>query len=126
MGKVVGVGGIFLKAKDPKALLSWYAEQFGVPCTDYGTIDFDGPSSMGKTVFCIFPEKSDYFGESGQGAMVNFRVDALDEVLARLEASGAWIDPNRQTYDFGRFAWFRDPEGNRVELWEPVEEEGPK
>jgi predicted enzyme related to lactoylglutathione lyase len=120
MGKVVGVGGIFLKAKDPKGLQAWYAEHLGVPLSEGNSI-FEGPEAQGQTVLAFFAEDTKYFGEGNQGAMINFRVDQLDGVLERLAAAGAKIDPKQEDYGFGRFGWFWDPEGNRVELWEPAE-----
>jgi predicted enzyme related to lactoylglutathione lyase len=119
MAKVVGIGGVFLKARDPKALLRWYAENLGIPVSEYGYSSFEGPEAAGTTAFTFFPEaKSD----GGEQAVVNFRVDSLAGVMDRLEAAGARLDPKRDEYDFGRFGWFWDPEGNRVELWEPVAE----
>ncbi|HTJ31536.1 MAG TPA: VOC family protein [Acidobacteriaceae bacterium] len=122
MAKAVGVGGIFLRATEPKKLMSWYVEHLGIPGGEGGYTNFDGPEAQGMTVFSFFPENSEYMGEQTQRAMVNFRVDDLDGVLARLEAAGAKIDPKREDYGYGRFAWFWDPEGNRVELWEPKDE----
>ena len=119
MGKVVGVGGVFLKAKEPKVLQAWYAEHLGLPLSEYGQTVFEGPEAVGQTVFSYFPESTGYFGDATQRAMVNFRVDSLDEVLARLTAAGARIDEKRDVSEYGKFAWFWDPEGNRVELWEP-------
>jgi predicted enzyme related to lactoylglutathione lyase len=122
MGKAVGVGGVFLKALDPKALQKWYHEHLGIPLSEYGFSSFEGPEAQGTTTFSFFPVDTRYFGEGDQRAMINFRVDALDEVLAQLTAAGARIDPKRDDSPYGRFAWFWDPEGNRVELWEPAEE----
>ncbi len=120
MARAVGVGGVFLKASDPKQLSEWYALHLGIPSQDGGTLAFDGPDSLGMTVFAHFPESTKYFGDGPQQVMVNFRVDDLDGLLAQLAAAGAKIDPNREDYGYGRFAWIWDPEGNRVELWEPV------
>jgi predicted enzyme related to lactoylglutathione lyase len=119
VGKAVGVGGVFLKAQDPKKLAAWYAEHLGVSCGDDGSIVFDGPESAGMTVFAHFPADTKYLGEGPQQAMVNFRVDSLDELLTKLAEAGERIDPKREDHDYGRFAWIVDPEGNRVELWEP-------
>jgi predicted enzyme related to lactoylglutathione lyase len=119
MAKAVGVGGIFLKAQDPKALSAWYATHLGIPTQDGGSLVFDGPESAGMTVFAHFPQDTDYFGDGGQQVMVNFRVDDLDELLVQLAAAEVRIDPKREDYPYGRFAWIWDPEGNRVELWEP-------
>jgi predicted enzyme related to lactoylglutathione lyase len=118
MGKVVGVGGVFFKALNPKELQTWYHEHLGIPLTD-GYTCFDGPESQGMTTFCFFKNDTPYFGEEKQRAMVNFRVDSLDEVLERLAKAGARVDPKREDFSYGKFAWFWDPEGNRVELWEP-------
>ncbi len=119
MAKAVGVGGVFLKARDPKALVSWYAEHFGIP-SQGGSLAFDGPESTGMTVFAHFPLDTKYFGEGTQQAMINFRVDDLDELLKQLATAGVRIDPKREDESYGRFAWIWDPEGNRVELWQPA------
>jgi predicted enzyme related to lactoylglutathione lyase len=123
MGKAVGVGGVFLKAKDPKMLAAWYARHLGIPSQEGGTLAFDGPESLGMTVFAHFPQETKYFGDGPQQAMINFRVDHLDALLEKLAAAGVRIDPNRDDHDYGRFAWIWDPEGNRIELWEPVRPE---
>jgi predicted enzyme related to lactoylglutathione lyase len=120
MAKAVGIGGIFLKARDPKALSQWYATHFGIPDQGGGSLGFDGPESTGMTVFAHFPLDSAYFGEAAQPAMVNFRVDVLDALLAQLAESGVRIDPKRDDAPYGKFAWIWDPEGNRVELWQPL------
>lgn len=119
MAKAVGVGGLFLKAKDPKALGAWYAKHLGINAADEGSLVFDGEASAGMTIFAHFPEDTRYFGEQSQRAMVNFRVDNLDELLVKLALEQVSIDPNRMEFAYGRFAWIHDPEGNRVELWEP-------
>ncbi len=119
MAKAVGVGGVFLKASAPEKLSAWYAQHLGIPLQDGGSLAFDGPESTGMTVFAHFPESTKYFGEGSQQAMINFRVDNLDELLAGLAAANVRIDPNREDYAYGKFAWIWDPEGNRIELWEP-------
>lgn len=120
MAKAIGVGGIFLRASDPKALSAWYARHLGIPQGEDGSLFFDGPASAGMTVFAHFPRDTNYFGPGQQQAMLNLRVDNLDDLLATLAAAGATIDPKREDYSYGRFAWIIDPEGNRVELWQPV------
>ncbi len=120
MAKAVGIGGVFLKARDPQALALWYATHLGIPAQDGGSLAFDGPESTGMTVFAHFPLDTQYFGEGTQQAMVNFRVDDLDELLKQLAAAGVRIDPKREDYSYGRFAWIWDLEGNRVELWQPL------
>ena len=119
MAKAVGIGGIFLKARDPKALAHWYHNAFGIPDQGGGSLAFDGPESTGMTVFAHFPLDTKYFGEGEQQAMVNFRVDDLDALLAQLAEAGVRIDPKRDDHPYGKFAWIWDPEGNRVELWQP-------
>jgi catechol 2,3-dioxygenase-like lactoylglutathione lyase family enzyme len=119
MAKAVGVGGVFLKCRDPKALGKWYAEHLGIPDQGGGSLGFDGPESAGMTVFSHFPADTKYFGDGAQQAMINFRVDDLDALLTTLEAAGVKIDPKRDDHEYGKFAWIWDPEGNRVELWQP-------
>jgi predicted enzyme related to lactoylglutathione lyase len=124
MARVTGIGGVFLKAKDPKALSAWYAEHLGIKLEDYGGAALawtdEVPAGTGMTTWSLFPETSTHFGDPTQRAMVNYRVDDLDGILAQLTAAGATIDPKRDDYDFGRFAWATDPEGNRFELWQPM------
>jgi predicted enzyme related to lactoylglutathione lyase len=121
MTKAVGVGGVFFKARDPKALSAWYEKHLGLGGrVSDDTLVFDGPVSMGMTVFALFKANTEYFGDGPQQFMMNFRVDDLDALLAQLGADGVRIDPKRDDYPYGRFAWIWDGEGNRVELWEPA------
>jgi len=119
MAKAVGVGGVFLKARDPKSLSAWYASHFGISSGGDTYLFFEGPDSTGMTVFSHFPQDTAYFGDGPQSCMVNLRVDDLDQLLEQLAAAGVRIDPKRQDEGYGRFAWVWDPEGNRVELWQP-------
>lgn len=119
MAKAVGVGGIFLKARDPQALASWYATHLGITRSEEDSLVFQGPEASGMTVFAHFPRNTTYFGDGQQSFMLNFRVDDLDQLLANLAQAGVAIDPKREEYSYGRFAWIWDMEGNRVELWEP-------
>jgi predicted enzyme related to lactoylglutathione lyase len=119
MARALGIGGVFLKARDPKALAAWYAKHLGITEQEGGSLVFDGPASFGMTVFAHFPADTTYFGAGSQQAMVNFRVEDLEALLTELAAAGVVIDPDRQDYPYGRFAWIEDPEGNRVELWQP-------
>jgi predicted enzyme related to lactoylglutathione lyase len=128
MARVTGIGGIFLRARDPKALSAWYAQNLGIALSDYGGATFlwsdEVPATTGSTTWSLFPENTKYFGpgtEAGpQAAMVNYRVDDLDALLEQLKAAGVTIDPKREDASYGRFAWIVDPEGNRVELWQPL------
>lgn len=120
MAKAVGIGGVFLKAQDPEKLQEWYARHLGIQSQGGGPLVFEGPESLGMTVFAHFPQGTKYFGDGSQGAMVNFRVDDLDALLAQLTSAGVRVDPKREDHSYGRFAWIWDAEGNRVELWEPA------
>lgn len=129
MEKVTGIGGIFFKARDVDALRSWYAEQLGVPLEEWGSWDFpwrdrENPERVGKTVWGPFPADTDYFAPSDSPFMFNFRVDDLDAMLAQLRAAGVKVEDKVEEYEYGRFGWIIDPEGNKVELWEPKGEEG--
>jgi predicted enzyme related to lactoylglutathione lyase len=117
MAKATGLGGAFLRVKDPKALYQWYAEHLGLTISE-GGFQFEKDSQRAPMVLAFFPTSSSYFPVS-QPAMLNFQVDDLNGVLDRLTAAGVTVDEKREDYDYGRFGWFTDPEGNRVELWEP-------
>ena len=127
MARVTGIGGVFLKAKDPKALTAWYAKNLGIAVESYGGASLqwsdEVPAGTGQTAWSLFPETTKHFGPGPQTAMVNYRVDDIDGILAQLEAAGATIDPKREDADYGRFAWATDPEGNRFELWQPLADE---
>ena len=123
MARVTGIGGVFLKAKDPKALSAWYGEHLGISISDYGGANLlwsdEIPSGTGMTVWSLFPENTSYFGSGPQTAMINYRVDDLNGLLEQLTSAGVTIDPKRDDSEYGRFAWIIDSEGNRVELWQP-------
>lgn len=127
-GRVTGIGGVFLRSPDPKRLTAWYVEHLGVTLSEYGAVTFEWsdevPPGTGSTSWTVFPQASKYFGEPGpagpQQAMVNYRVDDMDALLDRLRTAGVWIDPERQDADYGRFAWIKDCDGNRLELWQPL------
>jgi predicted enzyme related to lactoylglutathione lyase len=124
MTRVTGIGGVFLKAQDPAKLSAWYGRHLGLPLTEWGGADFEwrekgAPEKVGKTVWSLFPADTQYFGSGTQHAMINFRVADLDGLLQKLAAEGIEIDPHREEQPYGRFAWIVDPEGNRIELWEP-------
>lgn len=121
MGRVTGVGGIFFKANDPEALYAWYEKYLGIKKEKWGVMfrwqDDGDPEAC--TTWSIFPKKSEYFGGDQQNFMINYRVEDLDGLLNKMHEDGVWIDPKREDGDYGRFAWVKDPEGNRIELWEP-------
>jgi predicted enzyme related to lactoylglutathione lyase len=117
MAKVTGFGGAFLRADDPKALFAWYEKHLGISAP-YGTFTFAAETQTGKIAVSFFSRASEYFPAS-QPAMLNFQVDDLDALLDSLIAAGVTVDPKRDNSEYGYFGWFTDPEGNRVELWQP-------
>ena len=126
MKHVLGVGGIFFKADDPEKLGAWYKEHLGLEVEDYGGVTFReeqnadvAPKRQAFLVWSPFPADTDYFGPSSKPFMINFRVADLDQLLAKLRAEGVTVDENTQKSEFGYFGWAMDPEGNRIELWEP-------
>jgi len=124
MAKAVGIGGVFFRAQDPAGLLRWYADTLGVPLEEHGGSALFIESVGAAAVFATFAADTDYFGPSGQSFMVNLRVDDLDGCLRAVAAAGGTVDPETMDESYGRFGWFADPEGNRVELWEPKEPSG--
>ncbi len=118
MERVTGIGGIFLRARDPDGLRAWYASNLGVSLEEWGGCVFTAAGGD-STVWSIFDAGSDYW-PLPQQVMVNYRVDDLDAMLEQLRAAGAEVDDNVQEQEFGRFGWAVDPEGNRFELWQPL------
>jgi predicted enzyme related to lactoylglutathione lyase len=125
MKRVTGLGGVFFKAEDPNKLAAWYEEHLGIKCETGSTFssfpwrDSQDPEKEGLTVWALFPRQSNYFDPSNANFMLNYRVDNLDSVLEALRAEGVTVDPKIENTEYGRFGWIMDPEGNRVELWEP-------
>lgn len=116
MERVLGIGGYFLRAADPAALGAWYRGCLGLDAEDNGLWN----PAAGPTVFATFDAGSDYFGSRSQQTMLNFRVADLDAMLAQLRAVGADVAGETQEMaGVGRFGWVTDPEGNRIELWQP-------
>jgi len=118
MARVTGLGGAFLRASDPEALYAWYEKHLGIALQPYGGISFSHQTQRAQLAVAFFPKLSDYFPVS-QPAMRNFQVDDLEGLLENLTAAGVPVDAKRENCDYGRFGWFTDPEGNRVELWQP-------
>jgi len=117
MERVTGIGGYFLRAADPAALGAWYREFLGLDADDNGLWE----QATGPTVFATFASDTDYFGSPAQQSMINFRVRDLDAMLAQLRQKGADVAEATQNMDgIGRFGWVTDPEGNRIELWQPA------
>ncbi|WP_026343605.1 VOC family protein [Nocardia sp. BMG111209] len=117
MERVLGIGGYFVRAADPVALNAWYRECLGLDADEHGLWQ----QQPGPTVFAPFEAETDYFGSRTQQVMLNFRVRDLDAMLTQLRSRGAEVAEEVQEMDgVGRFGWVTDPEGNRIELWQPA------
>jgi predicted enzyme related to lactoylglutathione lyase len=117
---VTGIGGVFFKSRDPKALGAGYRDHLGIDVQDWGGATFEWAGEPnGMTVWTLFPESTEYLNPSKSPFMVNYRVADLDALLAVLRQEGCAVDEKTDTSEFGKFGWVMDPEGNRIELWEP-------
>ena len=122
MKRVTGIGGIFFKSSDPKRLGAWYRDHLGLDVSDWGGAIFQwgGPeSSSGMTIWSPFAQDTNKMEPSSASFMINFRVADLDALLAALRAEGCNVIDNTESSDFGKFGWVMDPDGNKIELWEP-------
>lgn len=122
MKRVTGIGGIFFKAKDPKALGDWYRTHLGLNLEEWGGVAFrwadDNPVG-GTTIWSPFQDDTEYFAPSAAPFMVNFRVADLHALLAALRAEGCAVQDKVEESEYGKFGWVLDPEGNKIELWQP-------
>ncbi|HYJ04787.1 MAG TPA: VOC family protein [Chthoniobacterales bacterium] len=126
MKHVLGIGGIFFKAQDPEKLAQWYQRHLGLDVEEYGGVTFrEGgaddptPRRQAHTVWSPFADDTDYFSPSEKPFMINFRVADLDALLAKLRGEGVTVEERTEKSEFGYFGWAMDPEGNKIELWEP-------
>jgi predicted enzyme related to lactoylglutathione lyase len=122
-GRITGLGGVFIKSKDPKALSAWYRDVLGIEVQSWGgaMLRYDAPGHPAVLVWNPFSEKSDYFAPSSREVMLNFAVDDMDAFIHRIEAKGVKVLKRDDTSDpSGRFAWIMDPDGAKIELWQPV------
>ncbi|RUL77579.1 VOC family protein [Dyella choica] len=124
MKRVTGIGGIFFKSKDPKALGAWYRTHLGVEVQDWGGAAFqwkgpDNPEGIGTTVWSPFAADTSHFAPSPAAFMINYRVEDLHALLTTLRAEGVQVDEKVEESEFGKFGWVVDPDGNKVELWQP-------
>jgi len=124
--RVTGLGGVFFRVKNPKKFCAWYRKHLGLAIDDQwcGTAfewrDARKPKQKGSTIWSAFAGDTEYFGPGQQGHMLNYRVATLKKVLAALKKEKVWIDPKGiEASAYGKFAWIKDGEGNRIELWEP-------
>lgn len=125
MKRVTGLGGVFFKAQDPDKLRAWYREHLGLEFDDYGSVVFGCPEgederAAAQTVWSLFPSDTKYFEPSSAAFMINYRVENLAALLDQLRSEGVKVDERMEEFDYGKFGWVMDPEGNRIELWEPA------
>ena len=125
MARITGIGGVFFKSKgDDKALAAWYKKHLGMPLEDFGGAILKWPvdkaEDQGLTVWHLAEKSSEWFGPSNSNFMINYRVDNLGELLAQLRKAGVEILKGPEAHENGKFAWIMDPDGNKVELWEPM------
>jgi len=123
-GRILGIGGVFFKSFDRDQMREWYSKHLGLADKGEGVMlpwrEHDDPQKEHVTVWTIFPASTDYFDPSRAPFMVNYLVDDLDALLERLGQEGVKIDAKRMNESYGRFAWIYDPDGNKIELWQPV------
>ena len=119
MERVTGIGGVFIRVKDPTALSKWYADHLGIPIVNGSMAIFASPPNASESfIWSLHPNDTDYFGPARPSFMINYRVANLDRMLEQLRNGGVVVEKTEDS-DYGRFAWVTDPEGNRIELWEP-------
>ncbi len=123
--RVTGLGGLFFRSRDPKGTIEWYRQHLGIDAADWGGLAFqwlekDKPTETGYTVWCAFADDTKYFEPAQQEFMMNFRVVGLDRILNACREQGITIVGDIDEQPNGRFAWILDPEGRKIELWEPV------
>lgn len=126
MKRVTGIGGIFFKAREPHALRTWYKRHLGIDVQDWGGAAFSwtddaGQPAGGTTVWSVSPDDTEYFAPSTAPFMINYRVADLAALLAILREEGCEVVGKLEESEFGKFGWVMDPEGNKVELWQPPE-----
>lgn len=125
MAKVTGIGGIFFKSTgNHKDLAAWYHKNLGMPLETWGGAVLRWPDDhaedKGLTVWHVAEKDTKWFNPSASGFMINYRVDHLDEMLGQLRANGVQVVQGPESHENGKFAWIMDPDGNKVELWEPM------
>jgi predicted enzyme related to lactoylglutathione lyase len=125
MTRITGIGGVFLKCRgDSAALAAWYQEHLGMPLESWGGAVLRWPddkgSDKGLTVWNLADKDSQWFAPSESSVMINYRVDDLDGLLANLRAAGVQVVAGPESHENGKFAWIMDPDGNKLELWEPM------
>ena len=124
--KVTGIGGIFFKAKEPKILTEWYDKHLGFSTNEYGSLfefrNSDQPEKKEYLQWSAFSNDTKYFLPSEKQFMINYRVENIEELVKELRESGVTICDDIESFDYGKFVHIMDPEGNKIELWEPVDQ----
>jgi catechol 2,3-dioxygenase-like lactoylglutathione lyase family enzyme len=118
MKRVTGIGGVFFKSPDPKRLSEWYRVHLGLNVEEWGGVAFQW-SGTGTTIWNPFKADTEYFAPSSAAFMINYRVDDLHALLAALRAEGCQVEDRVDESEYGKFGWVLDPDGNKIELWEP-------
>lgn len=123
MKRVTGIGGLFFKTKDPEKIRAWYKSHLGIETEQYGaTYHWQKENgTKGFTVWSPFKDNTTYFAPSEKDFMFNYRVENLEELLRLLKEEGVTIVGEMEVFDYGKFGWILDPDGNKIELWEPVD-----
>jgi len=123
MKRVTGIGGLFFKSKDPEATKDWYNKHLGFNTDDYGCVFWskDKEGNDISTNWSPFKDNTNYFEPSKKDFMFNYRVENLHELLSVLKAEGVTIVGKVEEYDYGKFGWILDNDGNKIELWEPID-----
>ncbi len=121
VGHITGLGGLFVRSKDPKALAAWYRDVLGLPIEPWGgaTLKYDAPGHPPVLAWNAFPQSTTYFAPSSREFMIDFAVDDLDAFLAKLKAKGVVVIKRDDSDPTGSFAWIMDPDGTKIELWQP-------
>ena len=122
--RVTGLGGFFFKSKDPDSVKKWYNEHLGLNTDQYGCTFWwkDKKGNNCSTQWSPMAQDTDYYKPSEKPFMMNFRVENLEELLKVLKEEGVEVVGEMETYDYGKFGWIMDPEGNKIELWEPKDD----
>jgi predicted enzyme related to lactoylglutathione lyase len=126
MKRVTGLGGVFFKCHDPEKMKEWYRLHLGIESGKDGAVfkwrDFDAPEKKGITAWSTFPAGTEYFDPSQKPFMFNYRVENLEALLDELRKEGVTVVGEVEEYEYGKFGWILDPEGNKIELWEAIDD----
>lgn len=126
MKRVTGIGGVFFKSEDPKNMQDWYNKHLGIEMNEWSGMfqwrDIEDKEKVCTTVWSPFEKKTDYFDPSTKDYMFNYRVENLSDLLEQLKKEGVEVIDKIEEYEYGKFGWIMDPEGRKIELWEPVDQ----